>query len=656
MELVLERPVKNKNEDRLNRSIFASNIAKTIKQYKEIEGLTLGINGEWGAGKTSIIEMIKEDIRIDNESNYVVIDFNPWLFSSRKQLIVDFFKEFSICMKDEDSEDKEKLIKDLLIYSNLFIEVVTIFPQFSIMKLLKKPLKFIEQKYTKNTKSLKEVKESINKNLLNSKKKILIVIDDIDRLEDTEIKEVFKLVRTVGDFNNVVYLLSYHEQNIKKVYDGENYLEKIINIPINIPEISTKVLNDFFINEINKMYTEKVSINTEYWDKIYPLIFENNFNNFRELKRFLNYLKFMSGPIIYEINLIDYLIINFFQYFEIKIYNFIKNNQNQLTSSSSQKIIEKFSKENEIKENYKKTLIILFTKSKITLHDRHIYQKKYFRSYFQCALSDFVFTVEEVNNYLKINNHTQLLNKVNEYETNKLLNNFNEIYFRLTEKNIYEYIKFFFIKSPQFERQNIIKNDHIKGLAILKSLIEKAKDSKKILKIIDEIDFINKYEIEYLFDIFNTLYQRLEVEKDKKIITKKVKLIIHNLEFSRKILNLLEKLKNLGFNIEDYIRKITTTQEDLINYLRILEETVAIHIFATDHDEHGNEIAMEEAEETAIILENITDYIDYSYLKDKIEMLNDELKNKNSHLIKLFENPLKRKDYEEGLKHGAYNC
>ena len=88
-----EKPLISKNEDLLGRKKVANDLAKEIESYENEDSLTIGIVGKWGSGKTSFINMVLESFKGNN--NYIVIKFNPWNISSRKQLISDFFLQLS---------------------------------------------------------------------------------------------------------------------------------------------------------------------------------------------------------------------------------------------------------------------------------------------------------------------------------------------------------------------------------------------------------------------------------------------------------------------------------------------------------------------------------------------------------------------------------
>ena len=92
-------------------------------------------------------------------------------------------------------------------------------------------------------KSLEDQKGDIDKKLQKVHPNLVVVIDNIDRLSDDEICLVFKLVALTASFPHVVYLLAYDrfvvERALNKIQkgDGAGYLEKIIQLPIEMPKL-----------------------------------------------------------------------------------------------------------------------------------------------------------------------------------------------------------------------------------------------------------------------------------------------------------------------------------------------------------------------------------------------------------------------------------
>ena len=82
-------PISTQSEDALGRASYARNLARTITKYGIVDSLCIGLLGPWGCGKTSILNMMIEEIKeIDREANsLLVIRFEPWNFTSTDQLL-----------------------------------------------------------------------------------------------------------------------------------------------------------------------------------------------------------------------------------------------------------------------------------------------------------------------------------------------------------------------------------------------------------------------------------------------------------------------------------------------------------------------------------------------------------------------------------------
>ena len=138
-------PIKTSDEDKLNFSDFASKIAKGILNYNQEEALIFSIEGEWGSGKTSLINLIKNELLLQNElitTKQKVLDFigsdqepikfmhfNPWLMTDIEQVIKLFFSEFKYLLENKNSISKkldsfeDKLLVDNIKFKVPFAEV-----------------------------------------------------------------------------------------------------------------------------------------------------------------------------------------------------------------------------------------------------------------------------------------------------------------------------------------------------------------------------------------------------------------------------------------------------------------------------------------------------------------------------------------------------
>ena len=338
-----EKPIEKIEQDILGRSNTAKELSRHILGYKSDDSLTIGIIGEWGSGKTSFINMTLEVL--ENNKDYIIFHFNPWNISTRKQLISDFFSQLS---NEIGKINKEEILKDvsknLHLLSKIFEPATLVpIPQISIFaSLAKKFLKIIGDFFNKAAEfqksDLNEIKEDLNNSLEKFGKKILIIVDDIDRLSDNDIKEIFQLVKSIADFKNTIYILSYDNKIVSEALNnlqngkGEEYLEKIIQVPIILPHISKSQINKVFLNKLEKILAiPDEEFDKSYWNELYSNGFSNNLTNLRDVERYLNSFSFGFNTIKDELNIIDYMAVTLFKVFEPQLYKYIQENEEYFT-------------------------------------------------------------------------------------------------------------------------------------------------------------------------------------------------------------------------------------------------------------------------------------------------------------------------------------
>ena len=147
--------------------------------------------------------------------------------------------------------------------------------------------------------------------------------------------QIFQLVKSLADFPNTVYLLSYDKEVVKKALEkvqtgfGEEYLKKIVKLRLEIPATSNFDVEKLFIDEINEIFLDmpKNSYKEVYWGNIYNSGIKYFLNNFRDTKRYINTLKIISGIVKNEVNPVDFIAIIAIQVFIPDVYYEIRGNQ-----------------------------------------------------------------------------------------------------------------------------------------------------------------------------------------------------------------------------------------------------------------------------------------------------------------------------------------
>lgn len=347
-----DKPITNKSGDCLNRTVFSKQLARAILSYTKTDNFTISLCGKWGCGKTSIINMVVDEIQTVTESydideKPIIIMFNPWNYSDCTQLIDQFFQTIIDELSINDSNGKLRVVGDALQkYSSVFhyTSYIPVIGQYlsPIVELLTAAGQHIVEK-ADNNETLAKQKDVVIKALREQKRKFVIIIDDIDRLNNEQIRLIFQLVNSLAGFPNMIYLLSFdkgvvcralaEEQNCK----GEEYLEKIIQVPFDVPETNKKLVREVFCKRveeiINKDNGDEVNFDTEYWQVIFPECIAPFLVTMRDVNRILNVFEFKYGLLKQEVNLIDLLTLTTLQICAQPIFNWIYLNMNSITGS-----------------------------------------------------------------------------------------------------------------------------------------------------------------------------------------------------------------------------------------------------------------------------------------------------------------------------------
>lgn len=340
MDYSTDRPINKSEEDLLGRASFSKYLGEAIYKYKGSDGLVIGLFGKWGTGKTSIINMAIEeitDLSKNDENKPIIMDFSPWNYSDKNNLISLFFQSLKIKLGLEGNEKlKNDIGTALSNYADAF-EVLSIVPIFGQgLATLLKTIAKSEGNNLMQVPDLDTTKKILEERLKENNQKIIIVIDDIDRLTNIQIRDIFQLVKQVADFPNIIYILSMDRgvvsralEEVHKI-DGNQYLEKIIQLPFEIPELSKSKLNSIFFSKLDKIIKElpyNVIWDEDYWGNIFRNCIEPYIKTLRDVNRVINTFSFRYAMLYEETCFEDMIAITTIEVLEPKLYKWIYNNK-----------------------------------------------------------------------------------------------------------------------------------------------------------------------------------------------------------------------------------------------------------------------------------------------------------------------------------------
>ena len=261
-----------------------------------------------GSGKTSVVNMVAEALQ-EEEASTAVLRFNPWLFGGPTDLMTRFFAELSSQLGESSNEQLKAVVQALAEVGAAFSSLSPYPGAGTAVGLLA----WLARKWARPPSLLQErnrLKEALE--ALNSR--IVVLIDDIDRLEASETREIMRLVRLTSDLPNLVFVLAFDSQRVAKSLDedpeeGRQYLDKIVQVSYVVPVIRDNVLESYLLTELQELLDQHdvTELDRDVWLRVLYDVIKPLLSNLRDAKRFLNSLPVTLKAVGQEVALADLL-------------------------------------------------------------------------------------------------------------------------------------------------------------------------------------------------------------------------------------------------------------------------------------------------------------------------------------------------------------
>jgi Cdc6-like AAA superfamily ATPase len=361
-----DRPLDFLCDDRLERKGFVERLATDLLGWHGNDSLVISLNGEWGSGKTTLKNFLKE--RLHALGKPLIVEFNPWQWSGQDRVFEAFFAAIRAKFETTDASAQTEKLADrweafaawtklgatisakldqavtpllgtsitgallansanapgirvtgivLGIIGILLSSFIAIFPEIAAHVVECARAKLGRQKMT-----LEDLRADITAQLEKLRKEgrpVVVIIDDIDRLTKDEIRRLFQLVKANADFPNLVYLLLFQKDIVASALSqvvadrGGEYLKKVVQVEFDVPLSSRKRMLKIFQEDFDrivgrskpKMYWDKSRIQHLFEDYLWPY-----FRTLRDVKRFIGTFDFyfnghVNGGVL-EVNPIDH--------------------------------------------------------------------------------------------------------------------------------------------------------------------------------------------------------------------------------------------------------------------------------------------------------------------------------------------------------------
>ena len=340
--------------------------------------------------------MVVEVVRSEKSGPMRVVEFNPWQWSGDEAITRAFFREITAALGDSDKTLKGRrradefrryakkleqfsggvksasdlttsllgwlgsvglllagaglvtldlpvavLAAGLLGLSGFILLVSKILGWFGRDKEDDRPLDISRARLEDRLKSLP--------------RNILVVIDDIDRLDPDEIRLVIRHVKANANLSGLTYLLLFQKDVVESAFDGAEkgsggaYLEKIVQAAFDVPVVEGARIERFVLAELEKLASQHPGNLADFdavrWGNIWQGGLRHFFRNLRDGRRFIGgievQLELHRGARVLEANMIDVVALEAVRLFEPKLFTLISRSKRLLTGSFENKRDEK---------------------------------------------------------------------------------------------------------------------------------------------------------------------------------------------------------------------------------------------------------------------------------------------------------------------------
>ena len=366
--LLQDEPIRSVTDDRYGRREYVRNLALALSRFPGPGSLVVGIQGPWGSGKTSLKNMLVEQLAAtpldkgkrkkekERGGKVIVVEFEPWIYSGSGRLVTLLFNQISLTLSGKLGAARHTVAKSLKRVANGAAPISDVAPS-SMQRIVQAfgDLGEALEPDSQDLKRLSERRENLKKELEKSAFRIVVFIDDLDRLMDDEVTDVMRAVKAVGDLPYMTYVLLYDRDSLTKSLDkschdkGDEYLEKIVQVPIGLPEpIKETVLSrlrDELTSVVSEQNIDRIYIKSSddlfspapdiYKSCVVPFI-----NNMRDVNRLTNEFMLRYQVLKDDVELKDLLGITSLEVFNPNLYRWIIVNKNYLCDAEDIKAEE----------------------------------------------------------------------------------------------------------------------------------------------------------------------------------------------------------------------------------------------------------------------------------------------------------------------------
>lgn len=347
-------------DDRLGFAAHAAKLALSIADFLRAQGksedgasLVVSIEGPWGSGKSTYLNFVRHELGpyVGNRE-CVIVQFDPWWLSTGENLVLPFLSALGRALPQEARSQFAEAVSGLLRASRHVPDWLIALTHNAkgeanwlgqLLGAAKESGGSLEA-WMSRSKSPRAVRDDAAKALREAKVGLVVIVDDIDRLEGREALDVLRFVKSIGDLPRVTYLLAFDRDALKDTLKGagirkpNQFLEKIVQTTVPLPPIRDWRMRKLAIEQLSqalKVADEELSRDERFSAAVVALLRKP-----RDLARLVNNVAIVANTIEGEADKIDFLCLQALRMFDRDFYAAIAANKALLTDDFTMTLME----------------------------------------------------------------------------------------------------------------------------------------------------------------------------------------------------------------------------------------------------------------------------------------------------------------------------
>jgi len=233
-----DAPVEDAANDHLNRWPLAQQIYNVAANGPPEWAVRIGVYGEWGTGKTSVLKFVSSMAKLDE---HIVVWFDPWAFTDETEMWRTYVKSIHDALEDRlgPIEEVKNLAKGKWLTRSSAVPKIFGIANKQVGELTDMGLAWLKKYFYHHTEALKQLRHVLKS------VRVFVIIDDLDRTAAELVPDILYALKEVMDIPGFSFVSGFDPSVVGEVLgdkhpgfgDGLKFLEKIIDYPIWLPPV-----------------------------------------------------------------------------------------------------------------------------------------------------------------------------------------------------------------------------------------------------------------------------------------------------------------------------------------------------------------------------------------------------------------------------------